>query len=101
MFSHINTYLAYGDSTGQVGITDISSGTQHFKSIVAHEGIILSLAYTMCGQLLLSGGNDCKGNEVKLMHEILFVCINVCRHEWLCVYKLMCMCVILFFYCYS
>ena len=67
MFSHINTCLAYGDSTGQVGVCDVSSGSQHFKCILAHEGIISSLAYTTCGRLLFSGGNDCKGNKVKLI----------------------------------
>ena len=63
-FSHIDSCFAYGDSTGQIGIIDVSSGTQH--SFVAHEGPISSLAYTSCGQLLLSGGKDCKSNEVNI-----------------------------------
>ena len=62
-FSRINTSLVIGDSNSQVGEIDVSSGSQQFKYVMAHEGIISSLAYTACGQLLFSGGNDCKGNN--------------------------------------
>lgn len=63
-FFRIDTYLTYGDSTGQVGIMDVLSGSQQFKCIMAHDGNISSMAHTPCGRLLISGGNDCKGNEV-------------------------------------
>ena len=63
MFSRINTCLAIGDSTGQVHVIDVSCGSQRLK-YAAHEDIVSSLAYTACGQLLFSGGNDCKGNNL-------------------------------------
>lgn len=62
MFSRINTCLAIGDSTGQVHVIDVSCGSQQLK-YAAHEDIVSSLAYTASGQLLFSGGNDCKGNN--------------------------------------
>ena len=60
MFSCINTCLAIGDSTGQVHVIDVSCGSQRLK----YADIVSSLAYTACGQLLFSGGNDCKGNNL-------------------------------------
>ena len=68
MFSRIESGLTYGDSTGQMGVTDVSSGNQHF--ILAHKGLISSLTYTVCGRLLLSSGTDCKGNEVKVHKNV-------------------------------
>jgi hypothetical protein len=58
-FAHVNTYLAYGDSTGQLGVLDTASGNQHFKCVMGHTGSnISSLAYTTCGRLLISGGGQ-------------------------------------------
>ena len=57
-FAYVNTYLAYGDSTGQIGVLDTVSGNQHFKRVIGHRGSASSLAYTTCGQLLVSSGGQ-------------------------------------------
>ena len=57
-FAHVNTHLAYGDSTGQIGVLDTASGNQRFKCVIGHTESTSSLAYTICGQLLISGGGQ-------------------------------------------
>ena len=45
--------------TGDIGTIDFSTGKQ--QHLLGHTGSVLSLAYTSCGRLLVSGGSDCKG----------------------------------------
>lgn len=53
--------LAYGNNAGDVGTIDFSTGKQQLKHLAGHTGSVLSLAYTSCGKLLVSGGSDCEG----------------------------------------